>query len=220
MYLKTKQDRENVRKAWINGRQTIKYKNIEYIASETTKGGRVVYSLVLWRGSEARPRVNCYYYSQKQRDENVEYYKKLADQHEQYDLERKQPKPELVHNLKKGDLFYTSWGYDQTNYDYIVILEIKGKHAICQRTSALHMGTSGTSNVQEPIFCPFGDTFKMKIQGSNYSGSNSISLRGSYPFLHTGIINNSYGGKNVRLDTFFQVSKGQQFHETMIEFGH
>ncbi len=26
--------------------------------------------------------------------------------------------------IKKGDIFYTSWGYDQTNYDYIVVMEV------------------------------------------------------------------------------------------------
>ena len=23
-----------------------------------------------------------------------------------------------------GDIFYTSWGYDQTNYDYIVVISV------------------------------------------------------------------------------------------------
>lgn len=216
-YLKTKQDRLNMRKQWINGRETIKYKDIEYILSEDIKGEKTVFSLVLWRGSEGMPSVNYYYYSQKQRDDNVEYYKKYADQREEYRNNKKQPKPELVHNLKRGDLFYTSWGYDQTNYDYIVILETKGKYAICQRTSSVHCGTSGTSNIQQPLFCPFGDKFKMKIQG-DYRGA--LTLRGSYPFLHTGIIKDSFGGKNTRLDTFYPASEKSVFYETMAEFGH
>lgn len=213
----TKQDREIMRKSWISGRETIKYKDIEYIASETIKGEKTVYSLVLWIGTAGKPAVNCYYYSKQQRDENIEYYKKFADRREEYKKQKSEPKPELVHDLKKGDLFYTSWGYDQTNYDYIVILSVKGKFATCQRTSALHMGESGQANVQEPIFCPFGDTFRMKIQGG-FNGE--IYLRGSYPYLHNGKIDDSYGGKNLRLDTFSKAKQGQQFHETMAEFGH
>lgn len=216
-YLSTKKDRENMRMAWINGRETVKYKDIEYIAEEKIRfDGRKIFILTLWRRSEGRPSVNYSYYSEQRRNEQIEYYKKYADQREEY-KNNKKPKPELVHNLKKGDIFYTSWGYDQTNYDYIVILEVKGKYAFCQRTSSLHLGTSGTSNVQEPIFCPFGDIFRMKIQG-DYSGT--ISLRGSYPFLHTGIINDKFGGKNLRLDTFYQHTKEEVYHETMPEFGH
>ena len=209
-----------MRKAWINGRETVKYKDLEFIADEKVGANdKMIYNLVLWRGSEGMPSVNYCYHSKQQRDEQIEYYKKYADQREEYNNNKKQPKPELVHNLKKGDLFYTSWGYDQTNYDYICILEIKGKYAMCQRTSALHLGESGQSNIQEPLFCPFGDTFKMKIQG-DYRGE--ITLRGSYPFLHDGKIKVYENGTkgNLRLGTFYKAKQGQVFYETMPEFGH
>lgn len=116
-------------------------------------------------------------------------------------------------NLKMGDLFYTSWGYDQTNYDYIVVLSVSatGKTVKCQRTSALHIGHSCQNNVQVPIFCPFGDVFTMYIR-KGYKGDTC--LKGSYPFCNNGKMD------NTRLDSFSRVSKGQQFHETMVEFGH
>jgi hypothetical protein len=115
--------------------------------------------------------------------------------------------------LKKGDIFYTSWGYDQTNYDYIVVLEVSktGKTVKCQRTSALHMGESCQSNVQEPVFCPFGDIFTMQVR-TGYKGD--ICLKGSYPFCHDGSM------KNKRLDSFSRHIEGKQYHETMSQFGH
>jgi hypothetical protein len=114
--------------------------------------------------------------------------------------------------LKKGDLFVTSWGYDQTNYDYIVVLEVSktGKTVKCQRTHSLNMGTDGQCNVQEPIFCGFGDIFRMYIR-TGYKGD--LQLRGEYPFCHTGT-----GSK--RMDSFSRVAQGQQFHETDSMFGH
>ena len=219
--LSTKQGRTEMRKAWLQGKPTEKYKDLEILTEEkiSSFNQKPIYYLTIWRGSAGNPCVNYSYRSKERMEEQITYYKKYADQREEYQRKRKEPKPEIVHNLKKGDIFYTSWGYDQTNYDYIVILEIRGKYAICQRTASLHMGQSCQSNVQEPIFCPFGDKFRMKIQGSCFSGDNSITLRGSYPFLHTGIIEDKYGGKSVRLDTFFQAKQGQQFHETMSEFG-
>lgn len=118
----------------------------------------------------------------------------------------------VSNQLKKGDIFYTSWGYDQTNYDYIVVLEVSktGKTCKCQRTSSIHMGETAQTNVQEPVFCPFGDVFTMRV-GSSYKGS--LSLRGSYPFCHDG-----KGSK--RLDGFSRHIEGKQYHETDAYSGH
>ena len=120
-----------------------------------------------------------------------------------------------VEELKKGDLFYTSWGYDQTNYEYIVVLEISktGKTAKCQRTHALNMGTSGQCNVQEPIYCSFGDIFTMHIRRFSWH-PEEINLVGSYPFCNDGSM------QHKRLDTFSKVKTGEQFHETDAMFGH
>lgn len=38
-------------------------------------------------------------------------------------------KPEEIkrnHNVKVGDIFYTSWGYEQTNVDFFQIIELRG----------------------------------------------------------------------------------------------
>ena len=124
--------------------------------------------------------------------------------------------PETV---KKGDLFYTSWGYDQTNYDYLVVLEVSksGKSAKCQMTQALHMGTDGQCNVQEPVYCPYGDIFTMRLKTFNHSANlrDRLFLRGSYPFLGNGLMD-----RGTRLDTFSRAKTSQQFHETMSEYGH
>jgi len=116
--------------------------------------------------------------------------------------------------LKKGDLFYTSWGYDQTNYDYIAIMEVSptGKTVKCQRTSHFNTGTSGTSNVQQPIFQPFGEVFRLQVRKYSYT-VGEISLVGSYPFLHTG-----EGSK--RKGYFSRVEPNREYYETMSQFGH
>lgn len=48
---------------------------------------------------------------------------KRAEQNET----RKQRQNEQVAALKVGDVFYTSWGYDQTNIEYFKIVKISGK---------------------------------------------------------------------------------------------
>jgi len=115
--------------------------------------------------------------------------------------------------VKKGDLFYTSWGYDQTNYDYILVLEISktGKTAICQMAKADNVGYSGQAYIQKPKPEGYGDKFRMRIE--RYNGE--IHLRGSYPFIHTGKLED---GK--RLDTFWKTDGKETFYETDTMFGH
>ena len=123
---------------------------------------------------------------------------------------------ETTEKIKAGDLYYTSWGYDQTNYDYIAVVEVSktGKTAKCRRTHSQHMGSSGQSNIQKPVLELFGDVFTMQIKPNNYSfATGKFTLRGSYPFCCDGA-----GSK--RLDTFSPVKDGQVFHETDATFGH
>jgi len=41
--------------------------------------------------------------------------------------EKKQAKYELLKNIKIGDLYYSSWGYEQTNVDFYQVTALKGK---------------------------------------------------------------------------------------------
>ncbi len=110
--------------------------------------------------------------------------------------------------MKTGDLFYTSWGYDQTNYDYIVILSISdtGKTALCQRAKHTNIGNDGYgSDLQKPISEGYGDIFRMRIDGKY--------LRGSYPYCHDAV-----GPK--RLDSFSPCTANDVFAETDCYHGH
>jgi hypothetical protein len=113
--------------------------------------------------------------------------------------------------IKKDDIFYTSWGYDQTNYDYIIVVSVSksGKTVKCRRTSCKTLGYSAQSHIQKPINEPFGEVFQMRVSDWN----NAPYLRGSYPFLHTG-----EGSK--RLDGFSRAVENDKFHETDSMFGH
>ena len=114
--------------------------------------------------------------------------------------------------IKKGDIFVTSWGYDQTNYDYIIVIDVSptGKTAVCRMTGYKDRGASSQCNIQEPTASPYGDIFRMRIQ-QDYHGNEC--LKGSYPFCASGT-------GSTRLDRFSKVTQGQQFAETDAMFGH
>lgn len=122
--------------------------------------------------------------------------------------------------VKKGDLFETSWGYDQTNYDFIVVVSISktGKTAICQLAEYETVGNTMQQNIQKPISKGFGYKFRMKVCEN---GDGSATLRGSYPFCFGQVKRLSDGEKpNLRLGGFSKVKEGQIFYETDSMFGH
>ena len=55
-------------------------------------------------------------------------------------------------SLNIGDLFVTSWGYDQTNYDYIIVIGISStnKTAICQLADYDTIGYTSQAYIQKP----------------------------------------------------------------------
>ncbi len=115
----------------------------------------------------------------------------------------------IQNEVKPGDIFYTLWGYDQTNIDIIQVVKISasGKTAICQMSGA-ERGTGGGAIYNEliPNGKAYGPEFRMKIQ--SYQGK--AELRGTYvkwdqPF---------------RLDTFRKYESGKQLFETDSQYGH
>lgn len=54
----------------------------------------------------------------------VQTYKETVKQ------EKKIQRANFKHNLKVGDILYTSWGYEQTNIDFYQVTEIVGKNSI------------------------------------------------------------------------------------------
>ncbi len=112
--------------------------------------------------------------------------------------------------VKPGMMFETSWGYDQTNYDFVVVLEVSrtGKTCTCQRARTKEDVSKSSMCYHALVLCPegYGETFQLKIQ--DYKGKPE--LRGSYLYCD--------GGK--RLATLYPVEPGRAYHETDSMFGH
>ena len=107
--------------------------------------------------------------------------------------------------IKRGQYFYTSWGYDQTNIDYLRVISISpsGKTAICRMADGVITGESGTSEALKPGKT-YSPSFRMVVKNGD--------LRGSYPYCK--------GHKSRRLGTFWPTTAGQTQYQTMAQFGH
>jgi len=120
---------------------------------------------------------------------------------------------------KKGDIFVTSWGYDQTNYDYIVVESISptGKTALCKVVGVESTRYEAQHNVQVPAKKGVGKPFRLKILYNDKLSNGEVSLRGSYPFIYS-----QAGDENPskRLGWFSIHNEGQEYWETDSMFGH
>ena len=79
--------------------------------------------------------------------------------------------------VQAGQYLYASWGYDQTNIDFIKVVRVSptGKTAICRRAQGRYVKEE-SSRGQDALRPeePFGAEFRLHVRGDE--------LRGKYPF--------------------------------------
>jgi hypothetical protein len=119
-----------------------------------------------------------------------------------------------METLKRGDLFKTSWGYDQTNYDFIIVEKVSpsGKTAICRRAKRTIVGNETQHLALKPITEGYGKSFRMKVYLGSINGE--VRLKGSYYYGHSESFNDK------RFGYFSKVKEGEEYWETKSEFGH
>lgn len=192
------------------------YKGITLSKSQRVRerDGKTMYTLLYIFKRSKYPKGEVFY-SEKDRDERIKELKETQD----YLSDEKQ-KTKSAQNFtradvpfKAGDTFETSWGYDQTNYDFIVIKSISqtGKTATCQRAKLSQNKPEGQLMLQKPSKEGYGDTFNMKIKRHTDGG---FYLVGTYADGQ-----GHYDG-HWRRDTFNQTSPEKEYAETSPEFGH
>lgn len=114
-----------------------KYKDLVIKITQSKNTDKSV--LRIWKGKQSRPFVNYYYRNMEQLQKSLMDYRRGADLREVRINEKKKIKEELRNKpvqMKAGDILTGSWGYEQTNIEMWVVLEVKGKTAKIQRCGA------------------------------------------------------------------------------------
>ncbi len=84
----------------------------------------------------------------------------------------------LASEIKAGDIFYCSWGYDQTNIDFYQVIGIKSMTVTFKKlhqTQTEDLSMQGETSAIKDSFK--GDSFKKIIRGGYISLSSYMSLR-------------------------------------------
>jgi len=92
-----------------------------------------------------------------------------------YQKQREQP-TQNAHGVHVGDLFYDSWGYEQTNIDFYQVVALKGKAtAIIRKIAGEYIGGYAMSGNVRPIRNAFdgAETFQRRTR-TGYNGKPEI----------------------------------------------
>ncbi len=146
----------------------IEFNDIKYTAYVWPTAGK--YSLKIFGGRRAA--ADIHRYCTKEEASNIinkyiqERYANAAAK-EARKLQNKQKQQEAFKNVKVGDIFYTSWGYDQTNVDFYKLIELKGKTGTFQELSSeVVEGTEGYMSCEViPGETFIGEPFKSRFTG-------------------------------------------------------
>lgn len=65
--------------------------------------------------------------------EKIEQLEQRKQEKQQQAATKKQIRENMNHSFEVGQIYYDSWGYDQTNIDFYQIIEVKNKSVVIRR---------------------------------------------------------------------------------------
>jgi len=98
-------------------------------------------------------------------------------------IKKEQAKRAEAGKVKAGDIFYAVWGYDATNYDFVIVVKVSdtGKTALCQRASSETVRETRGAIEKSPRKTGYGGTFRLQVRTDR---DDAPVLRGSYLFCN------------------------------------
>lgn len=151
------------------------------ISSYTTQSiTRIWLYVVRTKFQHQKAFINCSFKDQAACEAYLEQWmiqvEKRITEREQLKLRVREIRSNMVNPYQVGDIFYTSWGYEQTNVNFFQVVEV-GKKSVMIReinSEANESGyMSGTKTAVKDSFC--GEAFKKNLQVSRYNGEIYIS---------------------------------------------
>jgi len=114
-------------------------------------------------------------------NKTVESFRKSQDAK----LQRKQERTEYVHDMKVGDILYSSWGYDQTNIDFYQVTRVIGKVVEIRELDKTFSEGSRSEDMVMPVPNRFVGPPMKKLPKGGYQGRATVKLNSysnAYPW--------------------------------------
>lgn len=121
---------------------------LEFYATSDTAG-------MGFSGKKAKPDFYYEFKTPERMKEYVEEWTKNYFAKEEYKEKKKAKKKAAIEEkakaIKVGDIYYTSWGYEQTNVEFYKVVEIKGKKATLIEVAEKIAETDGACDYVVPV---------------------------------------------------------------------
>jgi hypothetical protein len=100
------------------------------------------------KASFPKPLFNYYFGSEERREqyvkEQLENLKSIKRRKEERMTAKKEARANMVNPYKVGEIYYDSWGYEQTNIDFYQVVEVKEKSVVIRSIGGeMVPGTAG-----------------------------------------------------------------------------
>lgn len=89
------------------------------------KDGKIYPHLYTWRGRQAKPFIRFYYRNEDSMNESID---RIIETELEYANNKKQKKATVKPVFAVDDLFYMSWGYNQTNVNFYQVIDKPSAH--------------------------------------------------------------------------------------------
>ena len=124
--------------------------------------------LKIWKPKATHPFANYYFKTAEKREEyikkQVEYFLQRQEAKEKAKQDRKVT-PEKMATINIGDIFYDSWGYEQTNVDFYQVVQKKNATVVLREIAAREVGEIGymSANVVAVKDHFIGEEFQKRV---------------------------------------------------------
>ena len=155
-----------------------------------------------FRGRAGKPAWQYRFGTEARRDEYIKAFFESTCANEAYKREQQTKKKSFKHDLKVGDVLYTSWGYDQTNVEFFQVTRTTEKCVDVARISGCTVSSShGCDRVK-----PCKDSFITEGYGCESYQNKRVS---------------QYGIRISECRTAWKYEKGDEgTHQTSAGWGH
>lgn len=142
-------------------------------------GSKVI--ALCYRGSAAKPEIHCTYKDIDRATEVIAAFLLSVDERAARKATASAQRKAWPNPIKVGEIFHTSWGYDQTNVDFYIVTRVSGKRVwirpIAQDSEATGF-MSGKCWPKMPIEMTGPETMHLaRVTGENQA---SLNIHGHY----------------------------------------
>lgn len=142
------------------------------------------FTVKIWKPKAVNPYKHYYFRTWDKREEYIQGQVEAHEAHVASVAERRENRkatPEKLAGVKIGDIFYSSWGYDQTNVDFFQVVKKSKSMLTLREISGKHVPGSGgfmCSQVVavEDAFVIGSDPFRKQLQFWGESNEPYISM--------------------------------------------